>query len=140
MSTLSKISPEAATIRQLIAKRARHVRELDKIERQMQRSLSRLTGEAPSPQFDFYEQVTIVGPRAATHKLRGQRGYVLGRAADEHGRWSYAILVESQEKTWQFAEKELRSTGHFGRREDFYDGSSIRVRVNSDGAGMINAK
>jgi hypothetical protein len=137
MSETSQSTLDLAMLKTLIAKRARHARELEKIERQLERSLSRLSASSARPKFDFYEQVRVIAATSARRKLKGRTGYVLGRSADSRGRWGYAVLIEDVGETWDFVEHQLRSTGEFAKRKDFYDGSSVRVRVGGDGTGRI---
>ena len=93
----------------------------------------------PTPRFDFYEIVQLnsdeIGRKA---RLNGETGVVLGRALSDDGlSWSYAVHVDSTGICWSFNEDELRPTGCHAKKEDFYDGTSIRVIVNEKGRGNI---
>jgi hypothetical protein len=95
----------------------------------------------PVPQFDFFEKVRIVTSGSAKAALNGEIGTVLGRTlADDAASWFYGISVESDGKVWSFSENELTSTGEFSSQEDFFDGSSLRVRVDENGRGTVVSK
>jgi hypothetical protein len=51
------------------------------------------------------------------------------------GSWGYAVSID--DICWDIREEWLESTGRKMRREDFYTGESIRVRVTEDGRGEI---
>jgi hypothetical protein len=56
----------------------------------------------------------------------------MGRATDEvSGRTMYAVRLENGE-SWSLDEGELESTGQLLKREDFYDGTSVRIRPNGE--------
>jgi hypothetical protein len=137
MSVASQSTVDLAKLKLLIAKRSRHARELERIDRQMARSLSRLSAATSLPRFDFYERVRFTATAGMVRKLKSRTGYVLGRSVDDSGAWGYAVLIEGKDETWNFGEDQLSSTGEFAKREDFYDGSSVRVRVEKNGAGQI---
>jgi hypothetical protein len=64
---------------------------------------------------------------------------VLGRAQDESGNWGYAVFIYAANEVWNFREDELEPTGKMDKRENFYDGSSIGVRVDPDtGEGYLS--
>ena len=82
------------------------------------------------PQFAFYEKVCVQSDD-------GSRliGYVMGRCQDDELSWHYAVQIVGSPTCCMYRENELKSTGEIGCREDFYDGSSIRVTVNEEGEG-----
>ncbi len=62
----------------------------------------------------------------------------MGRTETEGGdTWYYAVDVDEEVEGWCFYEHELEATGRQFAREDFYDGSSIRVNVDELGRGKI---
>jgi hypothetical protein len=75
--------------------------------------------------FDLYEVVSVEPP-PATH-LSGRSATVLGRSRSEDGTETYALLYDDEPETWMADGGQLRSTGRRRRREDVYDGTSIRV-------------
>jgi len=90
------------------------------------------------PRFDFYEEVRINTSDADKSHMNGLLAVVVGRTeTEDRTSWYYAVDLQSQKKGWCFFERELEPTGRRFRREDFYDGSSIRVRVDEKGHGHI---
>jgi hypothetical protein len=90
----------------------------------------------PTPVFDFYEIVQLSSESGRKASLNGQTGAVLGRALSDDGlSWSYAVHVYTTGTSWSFNEDELSPTGRHAKREDFYDGSSIRVILDEQGRG-----
>jgi hypothetical protein len=89
------------------------------------------------PKFNFYEQVRISSPGQKDRKLHGKTGYVMGRTANASGRWGYAVLVEELDECWDLPEGKLSPTGRSKKREDFYSGDSLRVRVDKHGHGDV---
>jgi hypothetical protein len=91
------------------------------------------------PRFDFYEQVRISTTDVGKTHLNGRCGVVLGRTETERGdSWYYAVDVDEEVEGWCFYEQELEATGRRFAREDFYDGTSIRVHVDEHGRGEID--
>jgi hypothetical protein len=89
-----------------------------------------------TPRFDFYEVVQVASEAGPKISLKGQTGAVLGRAQSDDGMsWTYAVRIDSTGICWSFDEDELLPTGLKRKREDFYDGSSIRVIVDEKGRG-----
>jgi len=78
--------------------------------------------------FDFFEEVEIVGGNALPV---GSRVAVLGHARDEDGVEWYSVAPLGGE-CWSARGDHMRSTGKRFRREDFYDGSTIRVSPTGD--------
>jgi Immunity protein 31 len=93
---------------------------------------------AHAPCFDYYEEVRIKSLDPEKAHLNGRVGVVLGRTeTEDKSSWYYAINLHSEEQGWCFFETELEPTGNKFRREDFYDGTSIRVQVDERGKGRI---
>jgi len=65
------------------------------------------------PAFDFYEIVTVARVDANTSEIRGERGFIAGRAPDERGLWGYAVFIYGRRECWAVCEKALESTGEF---------------------------
>lgn len=56
----------------------------------------------------------------------------------DDGRWVYAVNLLESGDGWDFEESELATAGMVMKREDFYDGSSVSVLVDSKtGEGRI---
>lgn len=80
--------------------------------------------------FDFYEVVKVCSDRQSHCQISGLEGVVLGKSEHPPGRWVYAVQVLDTEEGWDLAEDLLVSTGRKMRREEIYDGSSVRVSVD----------
>jgi hypothetical protein len=89
--------------------------------------------------FDFFEEVRVRNAEPPQEHLIGYVGVVLGRTAtDDESTWYYGVTIPVDSQTVScFFESQLESTGRKYRREDFYDGTSVRVRVDEHGAGSI---
>ena len=124
----------------LLAERAKYAREIERIDRQMEHSLSVLAKLSAGPKFDFYEKVRVSAAKGAARKLKGRIGSILGRSVDSKGRWGYAVAIEGSDTCWDFLERDLEATGEFGAAEDFYDGASVRVGVDRMGKGRVHAR
>ena len=87
--------------------------------------------------FECNEVVRVVGDNPRHKKIQGREGTVLGMSESEtnKGLWGYAVSFD--DVTWDIMEEFLESTGKKMRREDFYTGESIRVRVTEDGCGEV---
>jgi hypothetical protein len=84
--------------------------------------------------YEFYE---IVKVRAGS--VAGLEGAVLGKAQGESGEWYYAIHIYSKEISFSIPEEDLEPTGRFDKRETFYDGTVIKVKVDpKTGEGSIS--
>jgi hypothetical protein len=81
----------------------------------------------------IYEKVVVKTDHPKKAHLNGCRGAVLGSALSEDGRWSYAVHMYDENKTWSFEENELVATGEHDKRETFYGDDPTRIRVNKDG-------
>lgn len=91
------------------------------------------------PKFDFFEKVVVASPRPQNARVREKLGAVLGRSRSDEGVWGYTVSLYEENESWDFLEDELRSTGEFDRKETFYSGDSVRVRVDEEGRGRIAA-
>jgi hypothetical protein len=90
-----------------------------------------------APRFGFYEKVCVDSQATEKAKVNGLIGAVLGRVQTENGTWYYTVYIYSTETSWCFFEHELSPTGEQASRADFYDGSSVIVRVDEEGRGSI---
>ncbi len=87
--------------------------------------------------FQFYE-IVKVSYKCEIPELVGLEGTVLGMAQNDQGEWGYAISIHDLDECWDLMEEELESTGRMNRRENFYDGTHIRARVDLEtGEGKI---
>ena len=88
--------------------------------------------------FTFFERVRIRTSDPAKTHLNGELGTVLGIAETEPGAEGYyAVSLDARRQNWCFRESELRSTGEFANPEEYYDGSTVRVRVDERGRGTV---
>ena len=92
-----------------------------------------------APRYDFYEKVRVNSQMPENATVNGEIGAVLGRAQTEDGTWYYTVNVSSSQTSWCFFEYELSPTGEQASRDDFYDGSSVRVSVDDEGKGRIES-
>jgi hypothetical protein len=77
--------------------------------------------------FDFYELVRVAqNAETIAHGVANEVGPVLGITDpdDQQHRW-YAVMIH--DSTHMFASDDLVSTGERIKREDVYDGTSVRV-------------
>ena len=93
----------------------------------------------PVPKFGFYEMVKVQTPDPKKSHLNGEIGAVLGRTdtEDHPDPYLYGVSIDSLGRVWAFFESELEPTGQWARREDYYDGSSVRVQVDERGRGTV---
>jgi hypothetical protein len=88
-----------------------------------------------SPKYEFYEKVQLATSDPTAREINGELGAVLGRTQSESGLWSYAVLIYRTRVCWSLQEEELLPTGEFDERESFFDGASVRIRVDETGSG-----
>ncbi len=84
------------------------------------------------PKFCFYEIVTVKNPQEKIKHLLDLEGAILGRANGEDGSWNYSVHIYSLGESWYLEEHELVSTNRFDNRENFYDGTEVRVVVDRE--------
>jgi hypothetical protein len=89
------------------------------------------------PKYEFYEKVHVATSDPKAQEINGELGAILGRAANERGEWSYSVYIYRLCISWSFREDELIPTGEFDQRETFFDGTSVRIRVDETGQGII---
>lgn len=90
------------------------------------------------PIFDFYEEVRIKSLDQAKSHLNGQIGVILGRTPrNDASSHSYGVALNNGKEAWCFFEDELESTGRIFRREDFYDGTVVKVHVDEHGRATL---
>ena len=88
--------------------------------------------------FEFFEVVRITPKPEGFECLHGKEGPVLGKAECDDGQWTYSVYLEDLGGTFSLYEDELASAGKFVKREDIYDGSSVRVAVDPEtGEGKL---
>lgn len=88
--------------------------------------------------FNFYEEVVVESTDSSLAEITGKTGVILGMAEPMEGREDeYGVLIYATDEVWQMSEANIRSTGRVRKREDFYDGSSIRIAVDENGRGTI---
>ncbi len=79
---------------------------------------------------------------SAPDEVTGRIGGILARYSQDEDDTQphYTVFLYDLEHCWEFAESELESTGAMDSRETFYDGSSLRVRVDAvTGEGTVIA-
>jgi hypothetical protein len=90
------------------------------------------------PKFTFYEKVRVCTSDPKKFHLNGEIGVILGMAeTEDENSWYYVLAIRSEKYCRCFYEHELEPTGEYAKREDFYDGTSIRVQVDERGRGSI---
>ncbi len=87
------------------------------------------------PKFKFYEKVKIISTAPKAKKVYGELAAVLGHALDERNNWSYSVYIYRDGICWGFGEEELEPIGEFDKRESFFTGETIKVRVDEQGKG-----
>ncbi len=88
--------------------------------------------------FNFYEVVQIVSDRPVLSEINGLDAAVLGMVENDDGKWCYAVHLLDSNDGWDVMENELISTGRMMTREDFYDGDSVIIIVDSStGEGKL---
>jgi hypothetical protein len=91
--------------------------------------------QSKSP-FKFFEIVLL--NKTQDTRIFGLEGVVLGMAQGEDGQWSYAVHIYQNRTTYSCMADEMEATGRFDKYENFYDGSSIHVKVDpKTGEGSI---
>lgn len=93
--------------------------------------------DGTDPKYSFYEKVRINTVDRKKKEVNGEIGAVLGRDRDCSDQWYYTVYVYASTSCWCFFESELMPTGQAAKREDFFDGSSIRVEVDPNGRGRL---
>ncbi|WP_169719843.1 Imm31 family immunity protein [Zooshikella ganghwensis] len=91
--------------------------------------------------YKFYEVVKVVTSRSLLSEINGQEAAILGMAQNESGQWFYSVQILENDEGWDVMESELQATGRILTREDFYDGESLSIEVNSEsGEGTLKNK
>jgi len=91
----------------------------------------------PMPKFDFYQEVLVISASPEKSGQIGRIGVILGRTeTEDQCSWYYAVQFAGDDG-WCFFECELEATGRAFSKEDFFDGSTVRVRVDDCGRGGI---
>jgi hypothetical protein len=83
--------------------------------------------------FKYYEEVIIKSERKEIEEINDKIGVIFSDPDMDY----IAVYFTDLEEVWDVKSNELKSTGKFFKREDFYDGSSISVKVDSKGRGKI---
>ncbi len=92
-----------------------------------------------NPKFQFYEIVRVASSDLELTEIQGEIGAVLGMSEHENkdGKFNYGVHIYRDEICWDIPEDDLEATGVFSCREEFYDDTSIRVRVDEQGRGWL---
>lgn len=83
-----------------------------------------------SAKFTFYQEVKVLNLEKSGEYC-GLLGTVLGIGDDEGFGYSYAVYFHDIGAV-SFDEDELKATGNFFKREDFYNGSYARVSQDGE--------
>ncbi len=81
--------------------------------------------------YKFYEVVMIVSNKPSLAEINGEEAAIMGMAENDDGQWCYAVNILNSDDGWDVMESDLQSTGRMMSREDFYDGESVTVEVDS---------
>jgi hypothetical protein len=80
----------------------------------------------------------VESERPMLSEISGLSGAILGMAENDDGDWVYAVHILDTDESWDVRESELTATGGFMKREDFYEGDSVRVEVDPEsGEGSL---
>lgn len=78
--------------------------------------------------FSFYENVLIGEDDTIPPEIRGKEGVIMGMTNGSNQNYFYSVSIgEASSESWILEEKHLTSLLFFSEREDFYDGTTIRV-------------
>jgi hypothetical protein len=83
--------------------------------------------------FKYYEEVIIKSERKELKEINGKAGVIFSDPTKDY----IVVYITDLGEAWDVKSNELNSTGKFFKYEDFYDGSSISVKVDSKGRGKI---
>ncbi len=86
--------------------------------------------------FAYFEKVKVASSPCHPNYV-GREGVVLGIGEDEGNGYSYAASFSGEDICLSFWEKDLIGTGVILRKEGFYDGDSVKVRVNEEDEGHV---
>lgn len=75
--------------------------------------------------YDFYDEVIINSSDSKYKEINGLKGNIMGMDKNSDGTWSYAVSINGV--SWSINESELTPTGKKAKREDFYDGNTMKV-------------
>ncbi len=82
--------------------------------------------------FEFYEHVMVATTKEVSKDIRGEEGVVMG-VSENDGKTCYALSIESISDELRMVDEEYLTTlNKFSRRDDFYDGESIRVSPDGE--------
>ena len=87
-----------------------------------------------APLFKFYEVVKVVTDDDLLG-IKGLTGAILGMAQNDAHEWSYGVHIFDKQEVWDVPEADLASTGQQMKEDDFYDGRTLKVRVNPKTTG-----
>ena len=90
------------------------------------------------PKFAFYQEIAVMWPVPERREFVGRLGVILGRSQCEDSRvWLYAASMQGEEHTYSLLESELEATGRQFTRDEFFDGTSVRVSVDEHRRGKV---
>jgi len=79
----------------------------------------------------YYEKVVVTSSTRFPEYV-GKTGVVLGISADDSRVHGYSVTFPGEDEAICFSPEELRGTGEFVDRSEFYD-DNVRIRVRVDG-------
>jgi hypothetical protein len=74
----------------------------------------------------------VESERPVLSEISGLSGAILGMAENDDCDWIYAVHILDTDESWDVRESELTTTGNYMKREDFYEGDSLRVEVEPE--------
>ncbi|OOE71293.1 Imm31 family immunity protein [Salinivibrio sp. ML290] len=88
--------------------------------------------------YEFFEVVKITSSDSAFAEVKGQEAVILGMTPDDTGHWFYSVQITDTEEVWSLSENDIESTGKVLKKENFYYGDSVTVRVgHQSGEGYL---
>ena len=81
--------------------------------------------------FDFFEVIKISSRDKALFEVNGLEGAILGMVVNDVGSWIYSVQIFSLEENYDISERDLLPNGKMMSEQDFYDGDSVAVLVDS---------
>ena len=87
--------------------------------------------------FTLYEEVKVNSSKKNLEEINGKLAVIVSDPSTEPDDEYLTVFVLKDEECWCVSKHDLDSTNRFYKHEDFYDGSSIKVKVDEKGRGEI---
>lgn len=90
--------------------------------------------------YNYYEEVIVKTNKKHLAKYNGRKAVITGKSNDEEDPtiWAYSVAISGEEESFFVFEEDLYPTGNFAKKEDFYTGERVRVKVSQAGEGNIS--